>query len=266
MSNTVTLRETQESLQAHLLADDEGISKYITGATPEMVSERLAIYNGGYYARLIDALKNDYHALCTLMTEHAFFHMGEAYAQAYPSKYFSVDLFGQHLAKFLATTKPYCEKPYLSELARFIWDLNSTIDGPNGTILKMADMAAIPQDDWADMHIKLHPCTRLVTMDWNIVPIWHALIQNNEPPAPQQEKTYAAVWRKNMSPYYCSLAEHEAWMLQALHDDKSFGEICEGLLQWFPEDQVATNAVNLLVYWLNEEMLSEVTVKQNSNL
>lgn len=260
------LQQLQESLQTHLLTDDLEIAKYITGTSQKMVSERLAIYNHGYYARLLEILNSDYGVLAKLLGESHFEELGITYITAHPSRHFSANVYGQFMEKFLATTQPYAKQPHLSELAGFIWALNCTVDAPDGPLLTTNDVAVIPQEQWADMILSLHPSVQLHRSEWNILPIWQALIQDQ--PAPVVTKldqtAYCVVWRKDMQPYYCSLSTEEAWVLQALQQQQTFGEICDGLLQWYPEDQVATVAVNLLLRWLNDAMLSEVRLSENS--
>lgn len=256
------LRQLQASLQTHLLHDDQAIANYITGDSPEMVSERLGIYQHAYYGRLLEVLGKYYEPLVKFLGDDKFYEMAEAYVKAYPSKYFTVDLFPQHLPQFLATAKPYADKPYLTELATFIWSVNSAIDAPDGSILKTEKVGTIPQEDWADMHFTLHPSTKLFTFAWNVVPIWLAALQNTEIPATEQTTCHAVIWRKGIQPYYYPLNQQDFWVLQALQEGKSFGEVCNGLLQWFPEDQVATHAVSLLLRWLNDEMFSDVEVKR----
>lgn len=257
------LQKMQESLQAHLLKDDMEIANYITGANEEMVLERLAIYNHSYYACLYEILKSDYKVLAKLMGDDDFEELGLAYINAHPSHHFSANVYGQFMESFLATTKPYSAHPHLKELAHFIWTLSGAVDAPDAPLLTTNEVGAIPQDQWADMVLSLHPSVQLCQSDWNILPIWQAIIQDQEIPflTKQDKKAYCAVWRKQMQPYYCSLPEEEAWVLQALQQQQTFGEICDGLLKWYPEDQVATVAVNLLLRWLNDEMLSEVKLR-----
>lgn len=257
------LQKVQESLQNHLLTDDKDVGQYITGNTPEMVAERLAIYNEGYYTRLLEVLRSDYKVLAKLLGDHKFEDMGLAYVSANPSRHFSANVYGQYMEKFLATTEPYAKQPHLSELAGFIWALSGTVDAPDGSLLTTNQVAAIPQDEWFNMILSLHPSVQLHQSDWNILPLWQAVIQDQKLPVVTKldNKAYCVVWRKQMQPYYCSLSEEEAWVLQALQQQQTFGEICDGLLKWYPEEQVATNAVNLLLRWLNDEMLSEVRLK-----
>ena len=236
------LQKVQESLQAHLLTDDPEIAKYITGKNQEMVEERLAIYNSGYYARLLEVLESDYGVIAKLLGEYKFEQLGLAYITANPSRHFSANVYGQYMEKFLATSEPYAQQPHLSELASFIWALNCTVDAPDGPLLTTNDLATIPQDRWADMILSLHPSVALHSSDWNVLPVWQALIQNQQPPAitKHDKKAYCAVWRKDMQPYYCSLPKKKLGSCKRYNSNNllvRFAMVCYDGTQrtWWPQ-------------------------------
>lgn len=256
------LGQLQKNLQAHLLVDDTKIIQQITGTTPENIAIRLAVYSNGYRWRLLEVLENDYLILSKLLGETAFQELAYAYIEAYPSHYFSVDLFAQHLPQFLAETKPYSEQAYLSELAHFILALNNTIDAADAPVLTTAELTAVPQENWPDMVIDVHPSVQLLTHHWNIVALWQAGNDDQVFPAAirLEQMGHLVVWRKDIQSFYYVLDEKDAWVMQALQQGQSFGDICEGLLQWLPEEEVATHAVNVLLRWLNDGMLSKVKI------
>lgn len=255
-----SLRSLQESLLSHLQLENPAIMQQVVGTDREMVEERLNVYGHGYYLRILEAMHAGYVYFAKYIGEEAFDEIGQAYIDAYPSRYFSVDLVGQHFPDFLATTQPYAKQPYLSELARFCWALNCTVDAADGPLLQQADIMAIPQENWADMRFSFHPSLELLAFHWNVVPIWSAMVQDAVAPEPakQQELSSFVVWRKQNQSFYCPLTHQEAWVLKAIQNNQSFGEICDGLLQWFPEDQVASYTVGLLLRWLKDEMFSTV--------
>jgi hypothetical protein len=254
------LPEVEKYLQSHLLVGDPTIASVITGASAEQVAERLAIYSNGYRWRLLEALEADYLLLQKFLGEEAFTELGYAYLEKYPSQHFSVDLVGQYLAKFLAETKPYSAQPYLSELAQFIWALNETIDAADAPLITAAELAALPQNSWPDMRLVFHPSLTLLTCEWNTVPVWQALATEQAVPAAMKLTTAASVivWRKAIQSYYNVLDQKEVWALQALQQGQTFDAVCEGLLQWWSEDEVAQQAVNLLLRWINDGIISEI--------
>lgn len=257
-----SLHAIQTHLQEHLLFDDKKINQDIVEPINDSSEQRLLIYNNGYHFRLLEALSKSYEILHQWIGDDAFYEMAYAYIDAYPSRYFSVDEFTKHLAEFLAQKAPYNKQPYLSELAQFIAALSDTVTAADATLLFGNDIAAIPQESWSEMRIALHPSVKLFTNHWNILAIWKALVDKRQPPSPISTNThnFYVVWRKGIESFYISLDEQQAAVLQGLQQGLSFGQICEKLTEWYAPEEVAQHAVNFLVRWLNDGMLSEVTV------
>lgn len=257
----IALRQLQENLQAHLLTQDEQIAAEISKPTQDTVAERLAIYSHGYQLRLLEVLGVNYAMLAKLLGAEAFDQLGRAYIAAHPSRFFSVDQMGQYLSQFLATTAPYQQQLHLSELANLLWALDKTIDAVDAPVLTAQDLAAIAEDSWPEMRLGLHPSVQLLSFQHNTVALWQALTNDHDLPAVQQTATnYCVVWRKEIQPFYCVVNTEESWVLQALQQQRSFEEICEGLLQWLSDEEVAQYAVNLLLRWLNDGMLSSIKI------
>ncbi len=257
------LRNIQQHLQSHLLTNDDLINAQVFEPSQGSVADRLAIYNNGYRWRLYEILDIYYPILAKVMGAEAFEKLRVVYLEIHPSRHYSIDLFGQYLPEFLKTAAPYNQQLFLSELAQFIWSLSDTIDGPDAPVLVRDDLAAVAQDQWPDMRISLHPSVALLTQRWNTLALWNAANADQPIPAAEllEQETYCVVWRKEIQSYFNVLGKEDAWILQALQKDLSFGEICEGLLQWLPEDAVAAHAVNILLRWLQDGMLSTVRIE-----
>jgi len=263
--NSPPLQQIQQELQAHLLTQNNNIIKAVAKPIKGTPAERLAVYGDGYRLRLLEALAIDFEVLQQVVGADSFEQIGQAYIDAYPSHHFSIDVFGKHMAHFLAVTEPYCQQPYLSELAAYLWALNKTIDAPDAPLLTGEQIAAIPQENWPAMCLSFHPSVQpLLTHRWNSVALWQAALNKQTiPPIQRLKKTsYYVVWRKGIQSFYSNLQQREeAYVFQALQKGKTFGTLCEGLLRWLPEDQVAGYAVNLLLRWLNDGMLCSVKIK-----
>lgn len=259
------LRELQNYFQTYLLEADSQIESCIVEPANDSSLERLAIYSHAYRLRLLEVLQKEYDILYKLVGKEIFHQLGYEYIDRYPSSFSSVADFGQFLSHFLATTEPYAKTPHLSELAHFIFELSSTVDAPDASVLSMPSIAEVPQDAWPIMQIKFHPSVKISPYRWNIFEIWRALLDGKEPPMPmQQEKLgYYAVWRKNIDSLYCILTAQEASMMRGLYQEQTFAEVCEDLTQWLAPEAVAEYAVSLLLRWLNDEMLSEVRFKHD---
>lgn len=257
------LRELQHTLQAYLLYDDAKIEQHIRKPLHDSNSERLAIYNNGYFARLLEVLEKQYDVLFKLLGEEEFSELAVEYIAAYPSHFYAIGDFAQFLPQFLQDTKPYAEKPYLSELTSFIAALSDTIDAADAPVLTRQDIAQVPAKVWPSMRLSLHPSVQLLTQQWNSIAIWEAVIRNSMPPTPMQlnELSHSVVWRKGIQSFYVAVTQTEASVLKHLQNAPSFAEICEGLSQFIDTEEVAQYAVNLLMRWLNEGLFSSMNIE-----
>src|SRR5688500_3647549 len=122
-----SLRELQESLQAYLLRNEQSIAKHIIKPKQDIIDARLEIYREHYYISLTDILKKSYENLYRLLGEESFEELSVAYIKAYPSQYYNINEFTQHLPIFLREHKLYAQHLYIAELAEFIYELENTL-------------------------------------------------------------------------------------------------------------------------------------------
>lgn len=55
-----------------------------------------------------------------------------------------------------------------------------------------------------------------------------------------------------------SLSAHEAWAFESAQQGANFAELCEGLLEWISQDQVAIIAAGFLRQWINDELVTTI--------
>lgn len=257
------LRQIQEDFQKQLLDTDNALEQHIAIPYKGKASDRIGVYTYAYGARLIEVLGKDFPQLKRLLGEHAFETMGHAYVRAQPSHHYSIAEFGGHLHHFLTTTAPYQEKPALSEMAQLEWAISKATTATNAAVLTMADMQAIPQTEWPNIHLTLHPSVAILSFHYNIPQIWRDLVSEKfvgkpKPKAYKQTVNYA-VWRYELIAQFSELPLHEAWMLQAFQADQDFTSVCAALCDKFADDQQAAQyIIGCIIRWLNAGLLSAV--------
>lgn len=255
------LRELQEAVQAYVLCGDRRIDSEVVVTERMDAQTRLDIYAEAYRLRLIEALGSDFHALWTLLGKDAFDALGNAYIEAHPSRYFSIRYFGQHMARFLALTTPYRDRPWLAALAAFEWALGEAFDAADAAPLTLEAMAAMPAVGWPAMRLELHPSVRRLDLAWNASAMWLAVDQDQAPPPPDPLPSAIpyVIWRQGLRTLFRSLPEDEAWALDSAAAQRPFGEICEGLCRWSLEAEVSTRAAGLLRQWIEDGMVVAAT-------
>jgi hypothetical protein len=257
------LQELQAAFKRYLMERDSAIVDHIA-STGELSNEmRLAIYGNAYYARLIEALEQDYEALHTLLGDEEFARLCRQYIDAHPSIFPSLRWFGQYMSRFLATHQPYAARPYLSELAVFEWAFIEAFDAQDAPVATEADAARVPAENWPVLRIRLHPSVRWFAYNWNILPLWKAAA--NEDPLPeiiQLDKTeYCAVWRKDLMTQFRTMAADEAALMRGVKEDINFAQLCELLTGMAINPvEVPMRAAGVLKTWLAQGMVTALVV------
>lgn len=243
----------QEAFQQHLLDPQKlQIKNSIISTKNVSAEKRLAIYAHAYKSRLVETLTITYPALLIYMGEERFNTLGNEYADVYPSTFRSIRWFGDHLSDFLQQHAVYQNYPYLAELAQIEWLMALVFDSENAQSISIETLSHISPNDWINMKLQPHPSLHRVNLSWNVVALWQALNNEEDPPAPEINETPIPwiFWRKDLMNHFCSIAEDEAWAIDAMQAGASFGEICEGLANYSQEDEhIALRAASLLKAW-----------------
>jgi len=253
------LRALEISLQNYLLSGNSEVETHLANSNPEYAKQRLGVYAYAYFNRLIEILAVDFPCLCQLLGREKFDEVALLYIKAYPSHYFSVRYIGENFSIFLKQHPSYAEHPYYAEIANFEWALVNTGDAADAPILTVADLSAIPQEQWGSLHFNFHPSLQLIDLSWNITELWQAAIQDQPMPTPTlQQPQSCRLWRQQVQSYYFVDSDNEARVLNLLYKGKNFAEVCELLCDWLPEEEVPAFVVNCLIRWLNEGIISTV--------
>lgn len=254
------LANLQQSFQTHVMGEDEQILNHLVLPVRGTIHERLAVYSNAYDWRLIDALHQEYSLLAKLLGDEAFTELAEAFIDAYPSQFYSIAMFSEPLAQFLAEYTPYSEQPYLSELVQLMKALIISLEAADAPYLNFEALANVAEQNWPSLCFKFHPSVQYFSFNYNSYAIWKALVQEKSVPKVQMTKTHCVVWRKGLQSYAVALTEVEALVLNLLQQGSCFADVCEAVYDkgFMVESQAASFVANLLATWLNNHLFSEV--------
>lgn len=217
------------------------------------------VYRQAYRARLRSALRDNHEVLFQVMGDEAFDALAEAYIAAHPSTFYSLRWFGHRFAEFMANHETLVPHPAMVDLARLEWALRHAFDAASAPLLEAAQLAALPPTDWADLRLNLQPSAQVLSLQWAVGPVWHALQSGQEDmPAPQALAHHVLVWREGLHVRWQSLTESQAIFVHGIQAGQSFGEMCAALAQWQGEDEgeAAATAVTLLRELLERGVLA----------
>ncbi len=152
----------------------------------------------------------------------------------------------------------YPADPEVPELAWLDWSLRRAFDGPDSTL---QDPAAFADIDWDRAVFVLAPTLTTRHVTTNVAALWSAMGDAQTPPpvALLDAPLALAVWRRELSPRFRSLADAEFAALERARQGATFGEICAGLAEDHQDtDEAAAVAGGLLAQWLEDRIVVEI--------
>jgi hypothetical protein len=251
------LRRLQRDLQNHLIDEDDAIAEAIVDAPPLPTLKRLGIYRNAYRVRLIEALDDTYPILHAVLGDEDFAALGEQFVAAHPSVHRSIRWYGGEFADFLERWPPYDEQPIFAELALLEWTLAEVFDAADAEAQPRAALSAIDASAWSGLTFDFHPSVRRLQLQWNTAAVWQAMSRGEDPPGPAcaDQPVPWLLWRQDLQNYFRSMAADESAALDSALRGDTFGEICESLIDWLPEEEIPLRAASLLATWADSGII-----------
>jgi hypothetical protein len=249
------LRCEQLALMHAVVAGDDGLD--VSGA----VDGRVGIYRQAYRARLVAALRDNYGTLPVVMGDDAFEALAHAYIDAVPPRHASIRWFGDRLVAFMTQRAALVAHPALVELAALEWALRGAFDAAAAAPLDAAALAAVPARDWPRLVFAPVPSVRVLSLRWQVEPIWQALkgLDGGQAPelAPPQESPHGVlVWRPALEVRWRTLEPGLAALLQSALQGSTFGALCEHAAATVGEPAAAAYAAGALRAWVADGLFS----------
>lgn len=251
----------QTAFQQHMLGGADATP--LLAGSAERRTLGLAIYANAYRQRLVEALADAHAKTRTVLGAEAFEAAALHYIDEYPPTTRSLRWFGGNFAEHLRSGLP--AQAAVAELAQLDWALRKAFDGPDSAVLAAAELAGVPPDAWASLHLTLVPSADLLRFEHNTVALWQALDDAAAPPAIERGAVAVdwLVWRKELQPHFRSLHPVEAALLRAMHGGASFAQACE-LAQAGSIEDCTSHIGAGLRQWLQDGVLSAVVMPADS--
>jgi hypothetical protein len=249
------LCEWQERFQSAMLGARPRADLPLRGAgLPRELS--IDIYAYAYRERLHEALRSNYGALHRLLGDRDFAEMAYAFTAAHPPRTVSIRWFGADLPLYLRTVAPFFDCAVLAELAQFEWALRHTIDAAEGERIDADFLRSLSATQWETLRCAMHPSLSVLHFAWNAPPLWCALDNGGEPPAPTQCGAYWFVYRDaNLVTQWRSAETTEALAMQRWQRGDDFSAICNFLAARDEHSDAAIKAAELMRCWVDQGLL-----------
>jgi hypothetical protein len=143
-------------------------------ATAYDVSVGLAVYRNNYRGNLHDALAGAYPVIVQLVGAEFFRRLARDFITAYPSRSANLFDYGAPLSAFLRDYAATQRLAYLPDVAALEWACHRAYLADDASSLNLAELAAVHPDDYARLHLQLHPVCFLIRSTHPVAAIWQA--------------------------------------------------------------------------------------------
>lgn len=164
------LAQVQQFMQAALVAQDgapvdaQQLQAHIAPGARLSAAQHLAIYQRGYYARLLQCMQGQFKALSHALGPQLFADFAREYLRQTPSRSPTLALLGQDFVAWLQRNRPDADAPekeewidFMVDLADFEWTLYSLFDAPGAE----EQGYATQPPELLNPALRLQPCLRL---------------------------------------------------------------------------------------------------------
>ncbi|MGH7788358.1 MAG: HvfC/BufC family peptide modification chaperone [Candidatus Binatia bacterium] len=225
---TPTLREVQQWMAASVLGPPPEASAALAPwlALPVGVrpAERLAIYAGGYPARLEDALREQFPAVAHLVGVRRFAALVQRYGGAARPASYNINAVGAELPAQLAVDPLAREYPFLADLAALEWCVVEAFHARHAASFDPASLAEWTLDEWAGARLCFQPSVAVRQSPWSLRALWEARATPIEAiDIDLAQPDHVLVYRRGFAVACASLDAAEARALTLLLDGARLG-------------------------------------------
>jgi hypothetical protein len=180
-------------------------------------AQRVKIYADAYFARLVEALEEDFPAVSRLLGHRAFHRLCRAYLERHPSRSRSLNPLGRKLPEFLSGRVPLPRREAARDLARLEVAMSEVFDGDAVEPLQPADFGKIAPGKLAGSRLAFVPTFRLLELDHAANAYVDAVRQERDAVPPlKRRRSWIAVYRKEFQVWRLDLKESGHAALSAL--------------------------------------------------
>jgi hypothetical protein len=166
------LREVQSEFAAALLERTRELPvRGVVGAGLDP-AQRVQIYRNHLFVTLSDALAGAFPTVQSLVGKDFFASLARKYISNQPPHRPCLFQYGDGFAEFIEG-QPACRAlPYLADVARFEWDVNTAFFAEDAAALAPAALRHVAPDELPGVCLALHPAVRLCASPYPIDRIW----------------------------------------------------------------------------------------------
>jgi hypothetical protein len=177
--------------------------------------QRIAVYSHGYFARLVECLRDDYPAVAFALGPASFDALCTDFVEAHPPASPSLNFYGAPFPVFCAR-RPDPLSGFLSELARLEWAVVESIHADAGAALDAAILADLPAAAWQRARLIPSPALRVVRATHPVQRYYRAFLEGESAVVPDRDASTVAVCRRGADVRHVDIEAMHVRLLERL--------------------------------------------------
>jgi hypothetical protein len=174
-----TLLEIQRAVERSLVAGEDSIAAYVL-ADGFAREDRLGIYRNTFIGTLTAALRVSFPAVHSLVGVPFFETAVRLFIEERPPRSAYLNDYGEAFPHFLDRYVPAASVPYLPEVARLEWAVNSALHAIDVEPLDLSRLSGLDPADQSNVAFVRHPSIGLVRARYPVDAIWRAVLDQDE--------------------------------------------------------------------------------------
>ncbi len=250
-----------ESARRQMPAGAQRLEDVVEPSKSLSAAERLEIYAGMYYCRLVDVLVEDYKTVRHVLGPDRFAEIATAYVDAHPSTHYSLSMLGRAYPEYLRDEAPDVpDRQFVFEVARLERSVEEVFDAPRAPALEVDALLAVPQDRWAELRFRMAPALRLHAFLYPVDDFYQAVRDETPMTVPARARSWLAVFRRHFKVWRMPLTEPQHTLLDALIRGLPLGAALEAVAELPGVDPEALlgSLREWFANWAGEGLFAEV--------
>jgi len=233
-------------------------------------AEALGIYNNAYHQRLVEVSSALFPVLFHTLGADLYTRLWIGYMGAYPPRNGAIHRVGERLHTYVSEHPKFKGLPAVADIVQLESLLTALFDRVDETPYSLAQLQALPQNDWPTMRWQAKQDWAMFYSRFDLEQYWRQMqefiAQQGEPgntdfaitalsPAPMPQLPNYLVFRQHQRMQFHLIRPEMAVFLAGVQAGLDFAELCVALAEAFPEQEIPSLSLRLLLRAIELELL-----------
>lgn len=233
-------------------------------------AEALGIYNNAYHQRLVEISSALFPVLFHTLGRDLYTRLWIGYMAAYPPRNGPIHRVGERLHTYVREHPSFAGLPAVADIVQLESLLTLLFDKVDEAPYTLEQLQALPQDDWPAMRWQAKQDWSMFYSRFDLEQYWRLMQdyidQGGEPgdtgfsitgiePIPTPDLPNYLVLRQNQRMQFQIIRPEMAVFLKGVQAQLDFASLCVALAEAFPEQEIPSLSLRLLLRALELELL-----------